>query len=126
MPAGEANAAPTPAGVNDAETAAGLALASAASLLSAAKQNSAFQPVPSAHERLAGLAQSSAAFGPGLQHIIKSVPVSGQALDLQLLLQLIASLKNEVLIIKNTKSAQPVSGFQSEVSDHDECRQGSR
>ena len=81
MPAGEANAAPTPAEVNGTETVAGLTLASAASLLSAAKEISAFQPVPPAHEKLAGLAQSSAAFGLGLQHIIKSAPVSGQAPD---------------------------------------------
>ena len=53
LPAGDANVAPA-AAEDDAETAAGLALASAASLLSAAKENTAFRPSAPAHERLAG------------------------------------------------------------------------
>ena len=115
MPAGDASAAPAPAEDANAETAAGQPLASAAaSLLSAAKENTAFRPSAPAHERLAGLADSSAAFGPGLQHIINSVPTGGQSSDLQLLMQEIASLKNEVLIIKNTKPAQPAAGLQSD------------
>ena len=60
------------------------------------------------------LAESSAAFGPGLQHIISSVPTNGQSSDLQLLIREIASLRNEVLIIKNTKPIQPTVGLQSD------------
>ena len=122
-----------PAGQGDSEPAQGeggelesdMAASVAASLLTAAQENSAFLEAerrkagPSAHEKLSGLAASSAAFGPGLQHIINGVPSSEQSSDMQLLIREIASLKNEVLIIKDTRPGSAVSQQPSDFSNLD-------
>ena len=73
-------------------------------LLEAAKSNSAYQQQARSVHTVAS--EAPTVVGPGLQHIIDSVPTPGQSSEMQLVLQQLAEMRNEMSMLKNSAVKQ--------------------
>jgi hypothetical protein len=68
-------------------------------LLETAKSNSAHQQQARSIHVVAS--EAPTVVGPGLQHIIDSVPTPGQSLEMQLVLQQLAEMRNEMSMLRS-------------------------